>query len=93
MPEFDPSFALILDLSKVTAIDIPASAIEQLSRDRTMFEKDSVQVIVAPEKLKFELAKAFRTKSAKERPSLEIARSLEAALAIVALDRTANRSR
>ena len=50
-----------------------------------MFNKDSVQVIVAPEKLKFEFAKLFRTQSAKERPALEITRSLEAALAVVAL--------
>lgn len=83
--EFDPSFAHILDLSGVTKVEIEASAVEKLSQDRTMFEKDSVQVIVAPEKLKFEFAKLFKTRSAKERPAMEITRSLEAALMLVAL--------
>ncbi len=87
-PSFDPSYAHILDLTGVTKVEIEGPVVEQLSRDRTIFDKDSVQVIVAPEKLKFEFAKLFKTKSVKERPSLEITRSLEAALALVALHRT-----
>lgn len=84
-PGFDPSFAHILDLTGVTQVEIRGPAVERLSQDRTMFDKESVQVIVAPEKLKFELAKLFKRRSAKERPALEITRTLEAALALVAL--------
>lgn len=84
-PEFDPSFAHILDLSRVTKVEIDNATVEQLSRDRTMFDRDAVQVIVAPEKLKFEFAKLFKTKSTTERPLLEVTRSLEAAYALVAL--------
>ncbi len=84
-PAFDPSFAHILDLTGVTKVEIEGPAVERLSQDRTMFDKESVQVIVAPEKLKFELAKLFKRRSAKERPAMEITRTLEAALALVAL--------
>lgn len=83
--DFDPSYAHILDLSRVTRVEIDNATVGQLSRDRTMFDKDSVQVIVAPEKLKFDFAKLFKTKSTTERPLLEVTRSLEAAYALVAL--------
>ena len=84
-PAFDPRFAHILDLSRVTEIEISKSAVEQLSRDRSIFERSSLQVIVAPERLKFEFAQLFKNRSAQERPALQVTRSLEAALAVVAL--------
>jgi di/tripeptidase len=84
-PDFDATFAHIIDLSRVTKLDMEGLAVAQLSRERTIFEKDSVQVIVASEKLKFEFAKSFKTKSATERPFLEVTRSMEAAYALIAL--------
>lgn len=84
-PAFDPSFAHVLDLSRVAKVEMPGPAMERLARDRSIFEKTSVQVIVAPERLKFEFAKLFRSKSSKERPSLHVTRTLEAAYALIAL--------
>lgn len=86
-PDFDPAFSHIIDLSRVTKVEIEGPAVAQLSRDKSMFEKDAVQVIVAPEKLKFDFAKLFKTKSVTERPLLEVTRSLEAAYALIALQR------
>jgi len=90
-PAFDPSFAHILDMSRVTKVEIPAPAVERLSRDRSIFHKTSIQVIVAPHKFKFEFAKLFKTKSSKERPALQVTRSLEAAYALIALSNSDKR--
>ncbi len=86
--DFRPDFSHILDFRAVTEVDLTRTAIQHLSAESSLFEKTAVQVIVAPQKLKFDLAKMFQTYSGQERPSLHVTRSLEAAYALIAVHKT-----
>lgn len=86
-PTFEPSFAHIVDLSRVTEVEFPNPAVDTMAQQGSIFAKTAVQVVIAPDRLKFEFAKLFTTKWSQSGPGLQVTRTMEAALAVIALQK------
>lgn len=90
-PDFDPSFGHIIDLSRVTSVEFPSTAVHTTIQESSIFSDDAIQVVIAPDRIKFEFAKVFKDRASKQRPGLQVTRTMEAALAVIAHTRALNK--
>jgi hypothetical protein len=78
-PHFHPEYNELVDVSGVTAFDVPTEDLRELAMENSPFDPSSVRVLVAPVDLLFGLARMFQGFGGETRPNLIVVRSLNEA--------------
>ena len=76
-PEFDPSFAEIVDFSGVKAMSVSESALMTLAGTESLFNKDVPHILVTPSDLPTTLALQYRDVVRPTRPNIYVVRTLQ----------------
>jgi len=82
-PLFDPTYAYIIDLSRITRGSLRHEQIHEFAVQPTVISRESVQVIVAPDPETFQLVRLYQTYAADDRPNIHVVKSLDEAYARV----------
>lgn len=83
---FDPTFAHIIDCSKVSASKISTAFFKNLAHRPSLFSCDAVQVVVAPQDYIFGLARMVQIVREQKLSNIQVVRSLDEAFAILKVD-------
>jgi hypothetical protein len=75
-PCFRPDYNELVDVSGVTAFDVPTEDLRELAMENSPFDASSIRVLVAPADLLFGLARMFQGFGGETRPNLIVVRSL-----------------
>jgi hypothetical protein len=85
-PDFDSSFSEIADFSQVTAGTVSTSAIQELSRRKSIYSPTSMHVAVAPQSHIFGLARMFQAFASQTRPNVVVVRNIDEARQVLGLE-------
>jgi len=78
-PDFDPSFAELIDFSGVTRANISTSTVRDLSQSSSIFNPTSMHVIIAPQDHMFGLARMSQAFAEKTKPNVVVVRTRDEA--------------
>jgi hypothetical protein len=82
-PAFDPSFSELVDFSAVTSFRLSDAALGGLAKSKSIFHESSIHVVVAPERVAFQIASQYRDLTRASRPNLYVVRTVEEAYALL----------
>ncbi len=86
-PDFDPTFAYLIDLTGITEHRISDKQVRQLAQTADPFSPGSVRVVVAPSDYLFGIQRMYQM-SGDEHPHLAVVRSMEEAQRILSKRRS-----
>ncbi len=84
-PDFDPSFAEIVDFSSAEMGGISGKTLHAIAQTKSLFKPDVPHVIVAPTNELSVIARQYQKISAESRPKLFVVRTLKEAYQLLAL--------
>jgi len=87
-PDFDPSFAELVDLSGVTGGSVSISTIQAVASRESIFNPTSMHVVIAPRDIVFGLARMSQVYAEKTRPNFVVVRTIEEARKFLKLEKT-----
>ena len=89
-PDFDPSFSDLMDLSGVTAGTFSTSALYQKSQQESIFDLESMHVMIAPQPHIFGLARMTQVFAAKKKPNTAVVQTIDEARKFLKLEKTSS---
>lgn len=87
-PDFDPSFAELLDFSGVTGGRVSPSIVQAVARRASVFNPTSMHVIIAPRDVVFGLARMSAVYAEETRPNFVVVRTIDEAHKLLRLEKT-----
>ncbi len=85
---FDPAFSHIIDFSGITVANISTGFVKDLARQHSLFSRNAVQIIVAPQTHIFGLARMAQILRGEQFGRLEVVHSLDEAYEILGIERS-----
>lgn len=74
-PQFDPSYAEVLDFCGLTDMKVSRDTLRQLATGESLYSRDAHHVVIAPPGFIAELAKDYRRLSEETRPNFVVVKS------------------
>jgi hypothetical protein len=87
-PDFDPSFAELVDFSGVTGGSVSLSTIQAVARRESILNPTSMHVIIAPQDAIFGLARMSQVYAEETRPNFVVVRTIDEAQKLLRLEKT-----
>ena len=87
-PQFDPSFSEVVDFSGVTGGDVSTSAIQELARQKSIFNLASKRVVIAPQPLLYGLTRMFEVYAEGTKPNIKLVHTFDEAREFLGLQKT-----
>lgn len=87
-PDFDPSFAELVDFSGVTGGSVSLSTIQAVAYRESIFNLTSMHVVIAPRDVVFGLARMSEVYAEKTRPNFVVVRTIDEARKFLRSEKT-----
>jgi hypothetical protein len=87
-PDFDPSFAELVDFSGVTSGSVSLSTIQAVARRESILNPTSMHVIIAPRDAIFGLARMSQVYAEETKPNFVVVRTIDEAHKLLRLEKT-----
>ena len=78
-PDFDPSYAEIVDFSAITGGDLSSAALQEHMKRESVFSPTSMHIVIAPQAYIFGLSRMAQVYAEKTRPNFAVVKTMEEA--------------